>query len=127
VTGELFFTHKGELTLFVEHFSFLTKAIRPLPEKWHGIEDDDERYRKRYLDMTMDENVRKLLIRKSRFWQVTREFMREHGFLEVDTPTLELSTGGAEACPFTTHHNDFDLDVYMRISIGELWQKRLMA
>jgi lysyl-tRNA synthetase class 2 len=76
VRGELFYTHKGELTLFVKEFSFLTKAIRPLPEKFHGIEGDDERYRKRYLDMAMDDELRALFYRKSKFWEVTRNFMK---------------------------------------------------
>lgn len=127
VQGELFFTHKGERTLFVESFTFLTKAIRPLPEKWHGISDDDERFRKRYLDIVMNEEVRDLLIRKEKFWRVARDFFREKWFSEVDTPTLEVTTGGAEARPFITHHNDYDMEVYLRICVGELWQKRLMA
>jgi lysyl-tRNA synthetase, class II len=127
VRWELFYTHKWELTLFVKEFTFLTKAIRPLPEKWHGVSDDDERYRKRYLDMTMDDELRAMFVRKSRFWQATRDFLVSKWFLEVDTPTLEHTTGGAEARPFGTHHNDYDVDVYLRISIGELWQKRLMA
>ena len=125
--GELFYTHKGELTLFVSEFSFLTKAIRPLPEKFHGMENDDERYRKRYLDMTMDDELRALFYRKARFWEVVRNLMKTKGFLEVETPTIEHTTGGAEARPFATHHNDYDVDVFMRICVGELWQKRLMA
>ena len=127
VRGELFYTHKGELTLFVKEFTFLTKAIRPLPEKYHGIENEEERYRKRYLDMATDDELKALFYRKSRFWQATREFLLSKGFLEVDTPTLEHTTGGAEARPFVTHHNDYDVEVFLRISIGELWQKRLMA
>ena len=127
VSGELFFTHKGERTLFVKNFTFLTKAIRPLPEKWNGLENDDERYRKRYLDMTMDEELRAMFYRKAKFWEVTRNLFKEKGFLEVETPTIEHTTGGAEARPFATHHNDYDVDVYMRICVGELWQKRLMA
>ena len=127
VSWELFYTHKWELTLFVKEFTFLTKAIRPLPEKWHGIGDDDERYRKRYLDMTMDDELRAMFYRKAKFWSVTRDFMKAKGFLEVETPTIELTTGGAEARPFATHHHDYDVDVFMRICVGELWQKRLMA
>lgn len=111
----------------MKEFSFLTKAIRPLPEKFHGIENDDERYRKRYLDIATDDELRAVFYRKSKFWEATREFLKSKGFLEVDTPTLEHTTGGAEARPFATHHNDYDVDVYLRISIGELWQKRLMA
>lgn len=127
VKGELFYTHKGELTLFVKEFTFLTKAIRPLPEKFHGMTNDEERFRKRYLDMAMNEEVREMFYRKSKFWNVTRDFLKNKWFLEVETPTIEHTTGGAEARPFATHHNDYDVDVYMRICVGELWQKRLMA
>jgi lysyl-tRNA synthetase class 2 len=127
VKWELFYTHKWELTLFISEFTFLTKAIRPLPEKFHGIENDDERYRKRYLDMAMNDDIRAMFYRKSKFWKTTREFMQSKGFIEVDTPTIEHTTGGAEARPFATHHNDYDVDVFMRICVGELWQKRLMA
>ena len=127
INGELFYTHKGELTIFAKEFTFLTKAIRPLPEKFHGLESDEERYRKRYLDMTTDDELRAMFVRKSKFWDATREFFKKHNFLEVETPSLEHTTGGAEARPFATHHNDYDCDVYLRISIGELWQKRLMA
>jgi lysyl-tRNA synthetase class 2 len=123
----MFFTHKGERSIFVEKFSFLTKAIRPLPEKFHGIENDDERYRKRYLDMATDDELRAMFYRKAKFWEVTRNLLKSKGFLEVETPTIEHTTGGAEARPFATHHNDYDVDVYMRICVGELWQKRLMA
>lgn len=127
VKGELFYTHKGELTVFAEEFTFLTKAIQPLPEKWHGLESDEDRYRKRYLDMATDDELKAMFYRKSQFWKATRDFLVNKGFMEVDTPTLEHTTGGAEARPFATHHNDYDTDVYLRISIGELWQKRLMA
>lgn len=77
VSGELFFTHKGERTLFVQNFTFLTKAIRPLPEKWHGIENDEERFRKRYLDMATNEELREMFYRKSKFWEVTRNFLKD--------------------------------------------------
>jgi lysyl-tRNA synthetase class 2 len=105
----------------------LTKSLLPLPEKWHGITDPDERYRKRYLDILTDPELQDLFYKKAQFWEVTRNFMKEAGFLEVETPTIEVTTGGAEANPFKTRHNDFDMDVFMRISVGELWQKRLMA
>lgn len=127
VRWELFYTHKWELTLFAKEFTFLTKAIRPLPEKFHWVTDDEERFRKRYLDMTMNEELRAMFYRKSKFWEVTRNFLKDKWFLEVETPTIEHTTGGAEARPFATHHNDYDVDVYMRICVGELWQKRLMA
>ncbi len=126
-TGTLFTTKREEKTLQVSSWKMLTKSLRPLPEKWHGLTDIEERYRRRYLDFLMDSELRDLIVKKSKFWDVTREFMKKEGFLEVETPTLELTTGGAEAEPFKTHHNDFDLDMYLRISVGELWQKRLMA
>jgi lysyl-tRNA synthetase class 2 len=127
VTGTFFTTERGEPSILVKEWVIATKAILPLPEKWHGIQDTDERYRKRYLDILMNQEIKDLLIKKSKFWDVTRKFLKDEGFLEVETPTLELTTGGAEATPFETHHNDYDLDVYLRISVGELWQKRLMA
>lgn len=127
VTGTFFTTQRGEESILVKSWTIATKALLPLPEKWHGIQDTDERYRKRYLDLLMNEEIRELLIKKSKFWDVTRSFLKEKGFIEVETPTLEVTTGGAEATPFKTHHNDYDLPVYLRISVGELWQKRLMA
>lgn len=127
VEGTCFVTHKGEKSIMVSNWKLLSKAILPLPEKWHGLSEDDERYRKRYLDILTNPELKDLFLKKSKFWAVTRRFLIDHGFFEVETPTLETTTGGAEANPFHTHHDDFDLDVYLRISIGELWQKRLMA
>jgi lysyl-tRNA synthetase class 2 len=126
-SGTLFVTKREEKTLQTANWKMLTKSLLPLPEKWHGLTDIEERYRKRYLDFLMDPELRDLMIKKSEFWSVTRDFLKSRGFLEVETPTLEVTTGGAEARPFKTHHNDFDLDMYLRISVGELWQKRLMA
>ncbi len=117
----------GEESLFVKNWVMATKSLLPLPEKWAGLVDDDTRYRKRYLDLLVNSETRDLLIKKSKFWDVTRNFLKQNGFLEVETPTLEVTTGGAEARPFKTHHNDFDIDLFLRISVGELWQKRLMA
>lgn len=125
--GIAYLTQRGEQALFVSGWKMLTKSLLPLPEKWHGITDPDERYRKRYLDILTDPELQDLFYKKSQFWEVTRNFMKEAGFLEVETPTIEVTTGGAEANPFKTRHNDFDMDVFMRISVGELWQKRLMA
>ncbi len=127
VQGKFFITKKGEKTVEIIDWRILSKSLRPLPEKWHGLQDVEERFRKRYLDILMNPELKKLFEKKAKFWDVTREFMKNKGFLEVETPTLEITTGGAEATPFKTHHNDYDLDVYLRISIGELWQKRLMA
>ena len=127
VQGSFFTTNRGEKTLEATDWRMLSKSLRPLPEKWHGLVDIEERFRKRYLDILMNPEIRELFEKKSKFWDVTREFMKRKGFLEVETPTIETTTGGAEATPFKTHHNDYDLDVYLRISIGELWQKRLMA
>lgn len=126
-TGTFFVTQRGEKSMLAQSWLMATKSLLPLPEKWHGLVDVDERYRKRYLDILVDSELRKLLEQKSKFWDVTRSFLKEKGFLEVETPTLEVTTGGAEANPFKTHHADFDLPVYLRISVGELWQKRLMA
>ncbi len=127
VTGKFFTTERGEESIMVRDWTIATKTLLPLPEKWHGIQDTDERYRKRYLDILMNPELKDLFMKKAKFWDVTRDFLKDNGFIEVETPTLEITTGGAEATPFKTHHNDYDLDVYLRISVGELWQKRLMA
>lgn len=127
VTGELFTTERGEKSLLVKDWVIAGKTLLPLPEKWHGITDDDERLRKRYLDILMDDEKKEIFRKKAIFWQASRDFMLREGFMEVETPTLETTTGGAEARPFKTHHNDFDIDVFLRISVGELWQKRLLA
>lgn len=127
VTGTVFTTARGEQTVRVSSWRILTKALQAIPSEYFGITDEDERYRKRYIDLLQSEELRLLFEKKALFWDSVRRFMKERGFLEVETPTLEITTGGAEARPFKTHHNDFDIDVYMRISIGELWQKRLMA
>ncbi len=127
VTGTLFKTKTEQQTILVKKWRILTKALAPLPEKWHGLQDVEERFRKRYLDILTNKDLQDLFIKKAKFWEVTRNFLKENGFLEVETPTLEITTGGAEANPFKTHHKDFDLDVYLRISVGELWQKRLMS
>ena len=127
VKGYCFLTHKGEKSLLVTEWNLLTKALRPIPDSWYGLKDEDDRLRKRYLDILLNPELREIFYKKSKFWETTRDFMKRHGFFEVETPTIEITTGGAEANPFKTHHDDFDVDVYMRISVGELWQKRLMA
>jgi len=127
VQGTVFLTHKGEKSVMVKDWQLLSKALRPIPDSWYGLKDEDEKLRKRYLDLLLNPELRDLFYKKSLFWEVTRGFMKNHGFFEVETPTIEVTTGGAEANPFKTHHDDFDLDVFLRISVGELWQKRLMA
>ncbi len=127
VQGIFFKTNRGEKTLEAKDWRMLSKSLRPLPEKWHGLVDAEERFRKRYLDILMNPELKEIFEKKEKFWETTRNFLKDKGFLEVETPTLEVTTGGAEARPFKTHHNDFDIDVFMRISVGELWQKRLMA
>jgi len=126
LTGTPFTTKRKEETVLVTRWAMLTKSLRPLPEKWHGIQDTESRYRKRYLDILFNEETRKTVLRRAEFWGTIRSFLNERGFLEVETPTLEVTTGGADARPFMTHHNALDLDVYLRISCGELWQKRLI-
>lgn len=125
--GTCFTTKKGEPSLLVEDWAMLTKALLPLPDKWHGLQDDDERFRKRYLDILSNKETREMFAKKAHFWRVMRDFLEERGFMAVETPMLELTTGGAETTPFATKHLDYDLDVFLRISVGELWQKRLMA
>ena len=127
VKGARFVTHKGEQSVLVSEWSLLSKALLPLPDKFHGLQNEELRYRKRYLDLLLNPDLREVFYKKSKFWDVTRSFMKDKGFFEVETPYLEVTTGGAEANPFKTYHRDYDMDVYLRISIGELWQKRLMA
>lgn len=127
VTGTVFITKSGQQSILVSHITMLSKALLPLPDKFHGLQDEELRMRERYLDILTNPELRELFEKKAKFWDVVRKFLKEKKFLEVETPSLEVTTGGAEARPFKTHHHDFDLSVYMRISVGELWQKRLMA
>jgi lysyl-tRNA synthetase class 2 len=127
VEGEIMKTKTGELSILVKHIDLLSKSILPLPDKFHGIQNDEERLRKRYLEIITNPETKEMFIRKSKFWQTIRNFLTEHGFLEVETPVLEVAAGGASATPFKTHHNALDIDVYLRISMGELWQKKLMV
>lgn len=127
ITGTAFLTHNREKSLMIKSWKLLTKAIRPLPDKWHGLKDEEDRLRKRYLDILFNPEVRDIIEKKAIFWNAVREFHVKNGFLEVETPVLENTTGGADARPFITHHNALDTDVYLRISAGELWQKRLMV
>ncbi|MCL5010723.1 MAG: lysine--tRNA ligase [Patescibacteria group bacterium] len=127
IKGELFLTKAGEKTVEASDYKMLTKSLLPLPEKWHGLQDIEEKLRKRYLDILLNSETRQMVEKRAIFWNAIREFLLDRGFLEVETPILENTTGGADARPFITHHNALDIDVYLRISGGELWQKRLMA
>lgn len=127
VTGTLFTTDRGEPSLLVTSWVMGAKSLRPLPDKFHGLADVEEKLRRRYLDLLLDDDLRDLFIRRARFWQSMRTFLIGEGFLEVETPVIESTTGGADARPFATHHNALDIDVFLRISAGELWQKRLMV
>lgn len=119
-------TKRGELSVAATKVSLLTKCLHPLPEKWHGIKDIDQRYRKRYLDLLMSREQRDLFRKRTAFTRAMRKVMDEHGFLEVETPVLEQVPGGADARPFITHHNTLDADFYLRISL-ELHLKRLIV
>lgn len=127
IEGELFLTKTQEKTLNAKSWKILTKALLPFPVEFYGIKDQEELLRKRYLDILFNPSLKDLIRKKTIFWNAVREFHTQHGFLEVETPILETTTGGADARPFITHHNALDMDVYLRISAGELWQKRLMV
>lgn len=127
VKGKAYVTRAGQNSLEASTLSLLTKALRPIPDAYYGFKNEEERLRKRYLDILCNEDVRDMFIKKAKFWQSMRNFLIERGFLEVETPVLEVTTGGADARPFVTHHNALDLDVFLRISMGELWQKKLIV
>jgi len=126
VVGEIFKTQAGEITTKVKDFQILAKSLLPLPEKWHGLVDVETRLRKRYVDLIMNPEVRQMFVKKSKFWQAVRNYLSKEGFLEVETPILEETTGGADANPFVTHHKALDTDFYLRISL-ELPLKRLIV
>ncbi len=127
VSGTLFTTKRGQQSVLVKEWRMLTKSLRPMPDEWYGIKDEDERYRKRYLDILLNADRKVMFEKRSHFWRTIRDFMYARDFIEVETPVLENVTGGAEARPFVTHHHALDIDVYLRISAGELWQKKLMV
>ncbi len=127
VMGTAFTTKRGVHSLAVSSWRMLAKSLRPVPDEWFGLKDEDERYRRRYIDMLLSPEVADIVRKRSIFWNAIRSFMLERNFVEVETPVLETLTGGAEARPFITHHNALDIDVFLRISAGELWQKKLMA
>jgi len=126
VTGGVFRTRTGELTVAVKSFTFLAKSLRPLPEKWHGLRDVETRYRQRYVDLVVNPEVREIFLLRSRLVALLRRFFDARGFVEVETPMMQPIPGGAIARPFRTHHNALDIDLYLRIA-PELYLKRLLV
>ena len=126
ITGRVFKTRRGEISVEVQEARLLSKSLRPLPAKWHGLKDVDLRYRQRYVDLIVNPGVRQVFETRSRIIQSLRNFLIERGYVEVETPTLNVIAGGANARPFTTHHNALDMDLYLRIA-PELYLKRLLV
>ncbi|MDP3646148.1 MAG: amino acid--tRNA ligase-related protein, partial [bacterium] len=127
VKGKTYTTKRGEKSLAASEWRMLAKSLMPMPTEHFGVKDEELRLRERYLDILLNPETRAMFERKARFWNSARTFMIERGFMEVETPVLETSPGGADARPFVTHHNALDIDVYLRISAGELWQKELLV
>lgn len=126
VKGTMFKTNMGELTVAVKEFELLSKALRPLPDEYYGLKDVEQRYRQRYLDLILNEKSRETFLLRSKIIQSMRRYLEDQGFLEVETPTMHVIPGGANARPFKTHHNALDMSLYMRIAL-ELHLKRLIV
>ncbi len=126
VSGKVFVTHKGETSIAVEKIELLSKSLLPLPEKWHGLKDNDLRYRQRYVDLIANPSVKDTFVKRSKIISTIRKHLEKKGFIEVETPILNTIAGGANARPFVTHHNTLDIDMYMRIA-PELYLKRLIV
>jgi len=126
-TGKVFKTKTDEITVDATGVQLLSKSLRPLPDTWYGLKDAEERYRRRYIDMILNPEVKEKIVLRSKIIQKIREFLLNEGFIEVETPVLETTASGALASPFKTHIKAYDMDLYLRICIGELWQKKLMV
>ena len=126
IEGHVFKTQKGEITVKVNKLTLLSKSLRPLPEKWHGLKDTELRYRQRYVDLIVNPSVRNTFVKRTKIVAKIREYLNSKQFMEVETPMMHAIPGGAAARPFITHHNALDIDIYMRIS-PELYLKRLIV